>query len=94
MHVTMVTAPSSPLRIVLGGDEAGFEYKAALLADLSKDPRVKLLHDIGPFTRTDTTAYPHYAVAAARMVRFSPSFCLRFLRCWFCVLHFALEGWG
>jgi len=57
-----------PLRIVLGGDDAGFDYKAALIADLSRDPRVVAVMDVGPFSSTDTTAYPHYAVAAARKV--------------------------
>jgi ribose 5-phosphate isomerase B len=62
-----------PLRIVLGGDDAGFDYKAELIATLSRDPRVVAVMDVGPFSRTDTTAYPHYAVAAARKVRIHPS---------------------
>lgn len=57
-----------PLRVVLGGDEAGFEYKQALIADLKKDPRVCFVDDVGPFKKTDTAAYPHAAVRAARKV--------------------------
>lgn len=62
---------SQPLRVVLGGDEAGFEYKQALIADLKKDPRVCFVDDVGPFMKTDTAAYPHAAVRAARKVCFS-----------------------
>jgi ribose 5-phosphate isomerase B len=60
------------LRIVVGGDDAGFEMKAKLIADLKKDPRVLSVEDVGPFKDTDKTAYPHFAVAAARKVSSSP----------------------
>lgn len=63
-------AQPQPLRIVLGGDEAGFEYKQALIADLKKDPGVCFVDDVGPFKKTDTAAYPHAAVRAARKVCF------------------------
>ena len=36
------------LRIVLGGDEAGYDLKKALIADLQKDPRVRVVKDVGP----------------------------------------------
>uniref|UniRef100_L2FDL5 Ribose 5-phosphate isomerase n=1 Tax=Colletotrichum fructicola (strain Nara gc5) TaxID=1213859 RepID=L2FDL5_COLFN len=41
------------LRIALGGDEAGFNYKATITADLNQDPR---------------TAYSTYAITAAEKV--------------------------
>jgi hypothetical protein len=74
MVVKSISPPAAPLRIVLGGDEAGFAYKAAIFQDLEDDPRVSLVTDVGPYSVSDTTAYPHYAVAAARKVRlaFSP----------------------
>ena len=56
------------LRIILGGDDAGFSYKTALAADLAADPRVSSVTDAGPNSASDKTAYPHYAVAAARAV--------------------------
>ncbi|KAK7432823.1 D-erythrulose-4-phosphate isomerase 1 [Neonectria magnoliae] len=56
------------LRIALGGDDAGFDYKASLLKDLSSDPRVESTVDVGPKASTDKTAYPHYAIAAAELV--------------------------
>jgi ribose 5-phosphate isomerase B len=55
------------IRIVVGSDEAGFEYKEALKRDLLADPRVAELTDVGVDV-DEHTAYPHVAVAAARMV--------------------------
>jgi ribose 5-phosphate isomerase B len=54
-------------RIVIGNDEAGVEYKDALKALLEADSRVASVHDIG-VGPNDSTAYPHVAVDAARMV--------------------------
>lgn len=56
------------LRIALGGDDAGFEYKSQLIKDLESDPRVASVIDVGPKTASDKTAYPHFAVDAARLV--------------------------
>ncbi len=55
------------LRIVIGNDEAGVEYKNALKALLEADPRVASVVDIG-VGANDATAYPHLAVNAARKV--------------------------
>jgi ribose 5-phosphate isomerase B len=57
----------TPLRIVVGCDDAGFEYKEALKADLLADERVGEVIDVG-VGADEHTAYPHVAVAAARMV--------------------------
>ncbi|MFP3578778.1 ribose-5-phosphate isomerase [Arthrobacter sp. efr-133-TYG-104] len=54
-------------RIVVGNDEAGVEYKQALLAMLEADPRVASVTDVGVGPH-DSTAYPHVAVDAARKV--------------------------
>lgn len=54
-------------RIVVGSDDAGFQYKEALKADLQADTRVAEVTDVG-VGGEDTTAYPHVAVTAARMV--------------------------
>ncbi|MET4639333.1 ribose-5-phosphate isomerase [Mycetocola sp. 2940] len=58
---------SEQLRIVLGSDDAGYDYKEALKADLEKDPRVASVTDVG-VTADGHTAYPHIAVEAARVV--------------------------
>ena len=55
------------LRIVVGSDDAGFEYKEALKSDLLGDDRVADVTDVG-VTTDENTAYPHVAVAAARMI--------------------------
>lgn len=62
-----MTSESHGLRIVVGSDDAGYEYKEALKGDLRADARVADITDIG-VGADDNTAYPHVAVAAARMV--------------------------
>ncbi|HEY8703068.1 MAG TPA: ribose-5-phosphate isomerase [Arthrobacter sp.] len=57
----------APWRIVIGNDEAGVEYKEALKALLEADGRVASVRDIG-VGPNDSTAYPHVAVDAARIV--------------------------
>lgn len=59
---------SAPLKIALGGDEAGFSYKAAIAKDLANDPRVGDIVDVGPSSEFDKTAYSSYAIAAAEKV--------------------------
>ena len=58
---------TTPLRVVVGSDDAGFDYKERLKADLLADPRVASVVDVG-VDADSHTAYPHVAVAAARMV--------------------------
>jgi len=55
------------LRVVVGSDDAGYEYKEALKGDLRADDRVVEVTDVGVGT-DENTAYPHVAVAAARLV--------------------------
>lgn len=55
------------LRIVIGGDDAGFDYKEALRKDLEADERVESVVDVG-VSHTENTDYPHVAVEAARKV--------------------------
>lgn len=54
-------------RIVVGSDDAGVQYKDRIKADFQADDRVGEVIDVGVHAG-DTTAYPHVAVAAARMV--------------------------
>jgi ribose 5-phosphate isomerase B len=55
------------LRIVIGGDDAGFDYKEALRRDLEADERVESVVDVG-VSKNENTDYPHVAVEAARKV--------------------------
>ena len=55
------------LRLVIGCDEAGLDYKDILKGDLEKDPRVAQVVDVG-VSDDENTAYPHVAVAAANLV--------------------------
>jgi ribose 5-phosphate isomerase B len=54
-------------RIVVGCDDAGLEYKNAIMGDFQRDERVIEVIDVG-VGADDTTPYPHVAVAAARLV--------------------------
>lgn len=56
-----------PFTIVIGCDDAGTRFRDALAADLRKDPRVGAVIDVG-VAHDETTAYPHIAVTASRMV--------------------------
>lgn len=62
----LITMPG--LRIVVGGDDAGVDLKAALSKDISEHPRVNDTMDVGPFDASDKRPYPHFAIAAAEMV--------------------------
>ena len=56
-----------PIRVVVGSDDAGYQYKEALKRDLDGDDRVSEVTDVG-VGDAESTAYPHVAVTAARMV--------------------------
>ena len=53
--------------IVIGCDDAGTRMRDVLAADLRRDERVAAVIDVG-VAGNETTAYPHIAVTAARMV--------------------------
>lgn len=55
------------LRIVIGADDAGYEYKEALKRDLLAYPGVELVEDVGVDSQSHT-AYPLVAIAAAEKV--------------------------
>lgn len=56
-----------PLRIVVGCDDAGFEYKEILKRDLEANPAVASVVDVG-VDADGHTAYPRVAIAAAELV--------------------------
>ena len=55
------------LRIVVGADDAGFEYKEALKRDLEANPAVEYVEDVGVDADAHTP-YPAVAIAAAELV--------------------------
>ena len=64
---------SMGLRLIVGADEAGVDYKDRVLEDLRKDPRVSEVIDIG-VRRGDapddyTRPYPYVGITAGEMIR-------------------------
>lgn len=55
------------LRLVIGSDDAGFDYKRILKADLDANPLVESVVDVG-VDADGHTAYPRVAIAAAELV--------------------------
>lgn len=55
------------LRVVVGSDDAGLDYKELLKADLKGDERVAEVIDVG-VGPDEQTAYPHIGVAAANLI--------------------------
>src|SRR5665647_635682 len=62
-----VNTVATKWRIVVGSDHAGLDYNDILKNDLEHDERVGQVIDVG-VSAEETTAYPHVAVAAARMI--------------------------
>ncbi|AZS38237.1 D-erythrulose-4-phosphate isomerase 1 [Microbacterium lemovicicum] len=56
-----------PLRLVIGCDDAGFEYKEIIKRDLEANPGVASVIDVG-VDADGHTAYPKVAIAAAERV--------------------------
>nr|WP_315269530.1 ribose-5-phosphate isomerase [Microbacterium lemovicicum] len=56
-----------PLRLVIGCDDAGFEYKEIIKKDLEANPGVASVIDVG-VDADGHTAYPKVAIAAAERV--------------------------
>lgn len=54
-------------RMIVGSDEAGFDYKEAIKADLERDGRVDSIVDVG-VVRDATAPYPAVAIEAAERV--------------------------
>jgi ribose 5-phosphate isomerase B len=58
---------TTTLRIVIGSDDAGFDYKEILKKDLEGNDSVELVADVG-VDSDGHTAYPRVAIAAAELV--------------------------
>jgi len=65
----MATEEKTPLRIVVGSDNAGHAYKTALKEVLKKHSGVTHVLDVGVVDADDGTAYPHLAVDAAKLIK-------------------------
>jgi len=65
----MTDSTPKKLRIVVGGDDAGYEYKSALTILLKSHPLVESVEDVGPHSVDDKRAYPHFAVDAAKLIK-------------------------
>ena len=59
----------SPLRIVVGSDNAGHTLKMALKETLKKHKGVAKVMDVGVLESDDPKAYPHLAVDACKMIK-------------------------
>jgi len=57
----------TPIRIVIGSDDAGYSYKEVLKADLAANPGVSSVEDVG-VGADGHTDYPLIAIAAAEKV--------------------------
>ncbi len=58
---------TEPLRIVVGSDDAGFDYKEILKQDLAGNDLVASVTDVG-VDASAHTPYPSVAIAAAEMI--------------------------
>ena len=58
---------TEPLRLVIGSDDAGFDYKEILKKDLEQSDGVVSVVDVG-VDADGHTAYPRVAIAAAELV--------------------------
>ena len=56
------------IRVVIGGDDAGFAYKPIISKDLASDVRVSEVIDVGPSNPENKTAYSSFAIEAAEKV--------------------------
>lgn len=58
---------SDKLRIIVGSDDAGYQYKQALKADMQASERVASVEDMG-VDEAAKTPYPTIAIAAAEKI--------------------------
>lgn len=58
---------SKKLRIAIGSDDAGFEYKEAIKKDLKNDSNVLEIIDVGVDAESKTP-YPNVAIAASHLI--------------------------
>jgi ribose 5-phosphate isomerase B len=60
---------SQTIRLLVGSDSAGYDYKNAILADMQQDPRVEVVEDLGVFEGAlEDCSYPEVAITAATKI--------------------------
>jgi hypothetical protein len=59
----------TPIRIVVGSDNAGHDYKEAIKKVLQSHAGVTQVLDVGVHDPSDSTAYPHPAVDACKKIK-------------------------
>lgn len=59
----------TPIRIVVGSDNAGHDYKEAIKKVLQSHAGVAEVLDVGVHDPSDSTAYPHPAVDACKKIK-------------------------
>jgi ribose 5-phosphate isomerase B len=59
----------TPIRIVVGSDNAGHDYKEAIKKVLQSHAGVTEVLDVGVHDPSDSTAYPHPAVDACKKIK-------------------------
>ncbi|KAK3636541.1 hypothetical protein LTR56_014167 [Elasticomyces elasticus] len=67
--ISIMSSDPKPLVIAMGCDNAGHSYKEKIKADLEAHPLVSKVIDVGVNSNTDSTAYPHPAVDAAKLIK-------------------------
>src|SRR5688572_7233271 len=59
---------SGPIRLLVGSDSAGFDYKDRIIADMEADDRVEVV-DLGVFKEDlEGSSYPSVAITAGKKV--------------------------
>lgn len=56
------------LRLIIGSDKAGFDYKEIVKADLEANGEVASVVDVGVSSDADATSYPNVAIEAAKRI--------------------------
>lgn len=56
------------LRLIIGSDKAGFDYKEIVKADLEANVEVASVVDVGVSSDADATSYPNVAIEAAKRI--------------------------
>lgn len=56
------------IRIAIGCDQAGYEYKEAIKKDLQNNLSIETVVDLGVVSNTDSTAYPLIGIKAGEMI--------------------------
>lgn len=57
------------MKVVIGSDQAGFEYKDKIMNDLKSNPNVELVEDVGVASNTDTTPYPSVGIKVGELIK-------------------------